>query len=62
MLEVTDELTAWLLVPRTVEKQNDAVYPFWFNQNLFVHRNNKLNKQQVQETQKQYAYSSVTDK
>ena len=62
MLEVTDELTAWLLVPRTVEKQNDVVYPFWFKQSLFVHRNNKLNKQQVQETQKQYAYSSVTDK
>ena len=31
---------------------------YWFQLNLFVHRNHKLNKQ-VQETQKQYAYLSV---
>ena len=33
----------------------------WFKQNLFVRRNNKLNKQ-VQEAQQQYAYLRVTYK
>ena len=32
---------------------------YWFKQNVFIHRNHKFNKQ-VQETQKQYAYLSVT--
>ena len=32
---------------------------YWFKQNVFIHRNHKFNRQ-VQETQKQYAYLSVT--
>ena len=34
-------------------------YVCWFKQNVFIHRNHKLSEQ-VQETQKQYAYLSVT--
>ena len=31
----------------------------WFKQSLSIHRNHKFNKQQVLETQKQYAYAYV---
>ena len=38
---------------------DELVRAFGLNNILFTHRNRKLNKQ-VQETQKQYAYLSVT--
>ena len=37
------------------------MFDLWFKQNLFFHRNYKFNKS-VQETQKQYAYLSVTSR
>ena len=36
-----------------------ATYGHWFKQNLFIHPSHTLNRQ-VQETQKQYAYLSIT--
>ena len=36
-----------------------CLFVFWLKLNLFIHRNHKFNKQ-VQKTQKQYAYLSVT--
>ena len=47
------------IVLKKHSKKRDAPV-LWCKQNLFVHRNHKLNKQQGQETQKRYAYLSVT--
>ena len=56
-LDATDDFAA-SGVGRVTEFR-DVVLHNWFKQNVFVHRSHNLNKQQVQETQKQYAYLKI---